>query len=177
MAEKRGTLSSEEKVRITGPLPRIPPGLGRDFAGARNAVVRLGRWFARRSSQTWSIRWMKWPVLLAGLSAAAMLVGVLSGLPLASLGEHRVKFSDMPLVQALMAAFVCAGFLSFLLGIPGLSVVLLYAVGGLLDRHSGRMGLALGGNLVFAGCILTFLALVVGVWGLDREKRQDSEED
>ena len=167
---ERRKLSSQEKGKVSGPPRTISPGPGGHSAGARNAVVRLGGWFARESSRTWSIRWMKWALLLAGMGGAAMLVGVLSGLPLASQGEHTVKLSDAPLLQTLVAALVCAGFLSFLLGMPVLLVVLNYSVLGLVDRHRGELELAFGGWLVLYGCMLTFVAVFLGIWLVHREK-------
>jgi len=169
VAEKRRKFSSDEKVRIAGPLRRITPGLGPGFAGARNPVVRLGRWFARESSRTWSIGWMKWPLLLAGMGAAAMLVGVLSGLPLGSLGEHKVKLSNAPLLQTLVAALACAGFLLFLLGMLKLSALSNLSVEVLVGVHCGQMDVALGGWLVLHGWLLTVLAYWVGGWLTGRQ--------
>jgi len=169
MAEKPRKSSPEQKVTIAAPPRRIPAGPGRGFAGAGNAVVRLGRWFARESSGTWSISYMKWPLLLAGVGAVAMFVGVLSGLPLASLGEHRVKLSDAPLLQTLLPALLSAGFLFFLLGRLQWSALPNFIAALLVGHHVGRMDPALGGWLVYGGWLLTFLAFSVGTWLAGRE--------
>jgi len=61
--------------------------------------------------------------LLGGMRAAAILVGVLSGLRLCFLREDREGLSDAPLTQTPAVALACGGFVWFLLRRPQLSAI------------------------------------------------------